>query len=434
MSIKMTSYQQPDASGHFGPVNGQTYGGSFVAETLVHALDELNAAYAHYSRDPDFIAEYKKELAHFVGRPSPIYHADRLSRELGGAQIFLKREDLNHTGAHKINNTIGQALLARRMGKKRVIAETGAGQHGVATATICARYGIECVVYMGSEDVKRQSPNVYRMHLLGARVVPVESGSKTLKDALNEAMRDWVTNVESTFYIIGTVAGPHPYPMMVRDFQRIIGDECLVQMPEMIGRQPDAVIACVGGGSNAIGIFYPYINHAGTRLIGVEAAGLGIETGQHAATLSMGSPGVLHGNRTYLLQDANGQIIETHSISAGLDYPGVGPEHAYLKDIGRAEYVSVTDTEALAAFHHLCRTEGIIPALESSHAVAYAMKLAPTLSPDQHLLINMSGRGDKDIGTVADLSNAEFYCRPSCKGQTVKGSEFLVQLPKGGKP
>ena len=434
ISIKMTSYQQPDASGHFGPVNGQTYGGSFVAETLVHALDELNAAYAHYSRDPDFIAEYKKELAHFVGRPSPIYHADRLSRELGGAQIFLKREDLNHTGAHKINNTIGQALLARRMGKKRVIAETGAGQHGVATATICARYGIECVVYMGSEDVKRQSPNVYRMHLLGARVVPVESGSKTLKDALNEAMRDWVTNVESTFYIIGTVAGPHPYPMMVRDFQRIIGDECLEQMPEMIGRQPDAVIACVGGGSNAIGIFYPYINHAGTRLIGVEAAGLGIETGQHAATLSMGSPGVLHGNRTYLLQDANGQIIETHSISAGLDYPGVGPEHAYLKDIGRAEYVSVTDTEALAAFHHLCRTEGIIPALESSHAVAYAMKLAPTLSPDQHLLINLSGRGDKDIGTVADLSNAEFYCRPSCKGQTVKGGESLVQLPKRAKP
>ena len=434
ISIKMTSYQQPDASGHFGPVNGQTYGGSFVAETLVHALDELNAAYAHYSRDPDFIAEYKKELAHFVGRPSPIYHADRLSRELGGAQIFLKREDLNHTGAHKINNTIGQALLARRMGKKRVIAETGAGQHGVATATICARYGIECVVYMGSEDVKRQSPNVYRMHLLGARVVPVESGSKTLKDALNEAMRDWVTNVESTFYIIGTVAGPHPYPMMVRDFQRIIGDECLEQMPEMIGRQPDAVIACVGGGSNAIGIFYPYINHAGTRLIGVEAAGLGIETGQHAATLSMGIPGVLHGNRTYLLQDANGQIIETHSISAGLDYPGVGPEHAYLKDIGRAEYVSVTDTEALAAFHHLCRTEGIIPALESSHAVAYAMKLAPTLSPDQHLLINLSGRGDKDIGTVADLSNAEFYCRPSCKGQTVKGGESLVQLPKRAKP
>jgi tryptophan synthase beta chain len=421
------SYQQPDAQGHFGP-----YGGRFVAETLVHALDELNEAYAHYSKDPEFIAEYQKELAHFVGRPSPIYHADRLSRELGGAQIYLKREDLNHTGAHKVNNTIGQALLARRMGKKRVIAETGAGQHGVATATICARYGMECVVYMGSEDVKRQSPNVYRMNLLGARVVPVESGSKTLKDALNEAMRDWVTNVESTFYIIGTVAGPHPYPMMVRDFQRIIGDECLTQMPEMIGRaeaQPDAVIACVGGGSNAIGIFYPYIEHKDVRLIGVEAAGEGILSGKHAATLSAGSPGVLHGNRTYLLQDANGQITETHSISAGLDYPGVGPEHAYLKDIGRAEYVGVTDAEALAAFHHLCRTEGIIPALESSHAVAYAMKLAPTLRPDQHLLVNLSGRGDKDIGTVADLSRAEFYCRPSCKGQSVKGSEALVSLP-----
>jgi tryptophan synthase beta chain len=428
-NIPMKTYQQPDARGHFGPVNGQTYGGSFVAETLVHALDELKDVYEHYSRDPDFIAEYKKELAHFVGRPSPIYHADRLSRELGGAQIFFKREDLNHTGAHKINNTIGQALLAKRMGKKRVIAETGAGQHGVATATICARYGMECVVYMGSEDVKRQSPNVYRMHLLGATVVPVESGSKTLKDALNEAMRDWVTNVESTFYIIGTVAGPHPYPMMVRDFQRIIGDECLVQMPEMIGRQPDAVIACVGGGSNAIGMFYPYIEHAATRLIGVEAAGLGLETGKHAATLSAGSPGVLHGNRTYLLQDENGQIIETHSVSAGLDYPGVGPEHAYLKDIGRAEYVSVTDTEALAAFHHLCRTEGIIPALESSHALAYAMKLAPTLPSDQHLLINLSGRGDKDIGTVADLSQAEFYCRPSCKGQSVKGGESLVAMP-----
>lgn len=431
----MNSYSQPDAQGHFGPVKGQTYGGSFVAETLVHALDELKTAYAHYSQDADFIAEYKKELAHFVGRPSPIYHADRLSRELGGAQIFLKREDLNHTGAHKINNTIGQALLAKRMGKKRVIAETGAGQHGVATATICARYGIECVVYMGSEDIKRQSPNVYRMHLLGARVVPVESGSKTLKDALNEAMRDWVTNVESTFYIIGTVAGPHPYPMMVRDFQRVIGDECLVQMPEMIGRQPDAVIACVGGGSNAMGIFYPYIEHAGTRLIGVEAAGEGVDSGKHAATLTAGSPGVLHGNRTYLLQDENGQIIETHSISAGLDYPGVGPEHAYLKDIGRAEYVGVTDAEALAAFHHLCRTEGIIPALESSHAVAYAMKLAPTLPADQHLLVNLSGRGDKDIGTVADLSQAEFYCRPSCKGQSVKGADAVVAMPaKGGQP
>jgi len=430
----MTTYDQPDARGHFGPVNGTNYGGRFVAETLVHALDELNEAYAHYSRDPEFIAEYQRELAHFVGRPSPIYHADRMSRELGGAQIYLKREDLNHTGAHKVNNTIGQALLAKRMGKKRVIAETGAGQHGVATATICARYGMECVVYMGSEDVKRQSPNVYRMNLLGARVVPVESGSKTLKDALNEAMRDWVTNVESTFYIIGTVAGPHPYPMMVRDFQRVIGDECLTQMPPMIGRQPDAVIACVGGGSNAIGIFYPYIEHVGVRLIGVEAAGLGVDSGKHAATLSAGSPGVLHGNRTYLLQDANGQIIETHSISAGLDYPGVGPEHAYLKDIGRAEYVGITDEEALAAFHYLCRTEGIIPALESSHAVAHAMKLAPTMRPDQHLLVNLSGRGDKDIGTVADLSHAEFFCRPSCKGQSVKGgSEQPVVVTKGGQ-
>ena len=422
----MSSYQQPDASGHFGP-----YGGSFVAETLVHALDELKDAYAQAQQDPAFLAEFRSELAHFVGRPSPIYHAARMSRELGGAQIFLKREDLNHTGAHKVNNTIGQAMLARRMGKPRVIAETGAGQHGVATATICARYGLECVVYMGSEDVKRQSPNVYRMHLLGATVVPVESGSKTLKDALNEALRDWVTNVENTFYIIGTVAGPHPYPMMVRDFQRVIGDECLVQMPEMIGRagaQPDAVIACVGGGSNAMGIFYPYIEHANTRLIGVEAAGQGIETGKHAASLSAGSPGVLHGNRTYLLQDANGQITETHSISAGLDYPGVGPEHAYLKDIGRAEYVGITDDEALVAFHRLCRTEGIIPALESAHAVAYAMKLAPTMRPDQHLLVNLSGRGDKDIGTVADLSGAEFFCRPSCRGQSVKGSESVVRM------
>jgi len=406
----MLNYQQPDASGHFGP-----YGGSFVAETLVHALDELKAAYAQCRDDAAFQAEFHHELKHFVGRPSPVYHAARMSRELGGAQIYLKREDLNHTGAHKVNNTIGQALLARRMGKPRVIAETGAGQHGVATATICARYGMECVVYMGSEDIKRQSPNVYRMHLLGAKVVPVESGSKTLKDALNEALRDWVTNVENTFYIIGTVAGPAPYPEMVRDFQRVIGDECIEQMPELIQRQPDAVIACVGGGSNAMGIFYPYIRHEGVRLIGVEAAGQGITTGKHAASISAGSPGVLHGNRTYLLQDDNGQIIETHSVSAGLDYPGVGPEHAYLHDIGRAEYVSVTDDEALAAFHHLCRTEGIIPALESSHAVAYAMKLAPTLRPDQHLLVNLSGRGDKDIGTVADLSGAEFYCRPSCR-------------------
>ncbi|MDN3921754.1 tryptophan synthase subunit beta [Roseateles violae] len=413
----MQSYSQPDARGHFGP-----YGGRFVAETLVHALDELSAAYEHYRKDPDFVAEFERELAHFVGRPSPIYHAERLSRELGGAQIYLKREDLNHTGAHKVNNTIGQALLARRMGKKRVIAETGAGQHGVATATICARYGMECVVYMGSEDVKRQSPNVYRMNLLGARVVPVESGSKTLKDALNEAMRDWVTNIESTFYIIGTVAGPHPYPMMVRDFQRIIGDECLTQMPALVGRQPDAVIACVGGGSNAIGIFYPYIEHKDVRLIGVEAAGQGIASGKHAATLSAGSPGVLHGNRTYLLQDENGQIIETHSISAGLDYPGVGPEHAHLKDIGRAEYVGVTDAEALAAFHRLCRTEGIIPALESSHAVAHAIKLAPTLPREQVLLVNLSGRGDKDIGTVADLSGAKVYDQPSQAGHQVKGA------------
>ncbi|MFM2119817.1 MAG: hypothetical protein RL722_1285 [Pseudomonadota bacterium] len=416
----MSSYQQPDASGHFG-----VYGGSFVAETLSHALDELRQAYEHYSQDAEFIAEFKRELKHFVGRPSPVYHAARTSREIGGAQIFLKREDLNHTGAHKVNNTIGQALLAKRMGKPRVIAETGAGQHGVATATICARYGMECVVYMGSEDVKRQSPNVYRMHLLGAKVVPVESGSKTLKDALNEAMRDWVTNVENTFYIIGTVAGPHPYPAMVRDFQSVIGEECLTQMPEMIGRQPDAVIACVGGGSNAMGIFYPYIGQAGTRLIGVEAAGLGLDSGKHAASLSAGSPGVLHGNRTYLLQDEHGQIIETHSISAGLDYPGVGPEHAYLKDIGRAEYVGITDDEALAAFHHLCRAEGIIPALESSHAVAYAMKLAKTMRPDQHILVNLSGRGDKDIGTVADLSKADFYCRPSCRGQTVKGESTI---------
>ncbi len=419
----MLNYAQPDARGHFGP-----YGGTFVAETLIHALHELEAVYAQYRDDPEFQREFRYELKHFVGRPSPVYHAARTSREIGGAQIYLKREDLNHTGAHKVNNTIGQALLARRMGKKRVIAETGAGQHGVATATICARYGMECVVYMGSEDVKRQSPNVYRMHLLGATVVPVESGSKTLKDALNEALRDWVTNVESTFYIIGTVAGPHPYPMMVRDFQSVIGEECLVQMPEMIqdlggagGRQPDAVIACVGGGSNAMGIFYPYIQHEGTRLIGVEAAGLGLESGKHSASLSAGTPGVLHGNRTYLLQDENGQITETHSISAGLDYPGVGPEHAYLKDIGRAEYVAITDDEALKAFHHLCRTEGIIPALESSHAVAYAMKLAATMRPDQHILVNLSGRGDKDIGTVADLSGAEFFCRPSCRGQSVKG-------------
>ena len=382
-----------------------SFGGRYVPETLIPALDELEAAFEAALVDPAFDREWRDLLTHYVGRPSPLSDAPRLS-QLVEAPVWLKREDLNHTGAHKINNTVGQALLARRMGKSRIIAETGAGQHGVATATICARYGMECVVYMGSEDVKRQAPNVYRMNLLGATVVPVESGSKTLKDALNEAMRDWVTNVENTFYIIGTVAGPHPYPMMVRDFQRVIGDECLVQMPEMIGRQPDAVIACVGGGSNAIGIFHPYIGHAATRLIGVEAAGLGLDSGAHSASLQRGSPGVLHGNRTYLLQDDNGQITPTHSISAGLDYPGVGPEHAYLKDIGRAEYVGITDAEALHAFHHLCRTEGIIPALESAHAMAYAMKLAPTLRPDQHLLVNLSGRGDKDIATVAALADA----------------------------
>ncbi|HSV53200.1 MAG TPA: tryptophan synthase subunit beta [Burkholderiaceae bacterium] len=416
----MFEYHQPDPTGHFGK-----YGGSFVSETLTHAINELREAYARYQHDPEFLAEFKYELAHFVGRPSPIYHAARMSREQGGAQIYLKREDLNHTGAHKVNNTIGQAMLAKRMGKPRVIAETGAGQHGVATATICARYGMECVVYMGSEDVKRQSPNVYRMNLLGATVVPVESGSKTLKDALNEAMRDWVTNVENTFYIIGTVAGPHPYPMMVRDFQSVIGEECLKQMPEFTGgKQPDAVVACVGGGSNAMGIFYPYIPHEGTRLIGVEAAGEGMDTSKHSASLQRGSPGVLHGNRTYILQDDNGQITETHSVSAGLDYPGVGPEHAWLKDIGRAEYVGITDKEALEAFHYLCRTEGIIPALESSHAVAYAMKLAKTMRPDETILVNLSGRGDKDIGTVADLAGVDFYDRPSMRGLQVKGGKL----------
>lgn len=397
----MQLYDMPDARGHFGQ-----YGGTFVAETLVEALEELRVMYEKYRHDPVFLAEYAYDLKHFVGRPSPIYHAKRLSEKVGGAQIYLKREDLNHTGAHKINNTIGQALLAKRMGKPRVIAETGAGQHGVATATIAARLGLECVVYMGSEDVKRQAPNVFRMKLLGATVVPVESGSKTLKDALNEAMRDWVTNVHNTFYIIGTVAGPHPYPMMVRDFQAVIGVESKVQMAEMLGRQPDAVVACVGGGSNAMGIFYPYIDVPNVRLIGVEAAGLGMETGQHAAPLTANSPvGVLHGNRTYLMQDNDGNIIETHSISAGLDYPGVGPEHAWLKDIKRAEYVAVTDGDAMAAFHNLCRTEGIIPALESSHALAYAEKLAKTMSKDQVILVNLSGRGDKDINTVAKLAN-----------------------------
>jgi tryptophan synthase beta chain len=412
----MNPYDFPDASGHFGP-----YGGIFVAETLQAPLKELAIAYDAAQNDPAFVAEFEYELKHYVGRPSPIYHAKRLSSELGGAQIFLKREDLNHTGAHKVNNTIGQALLARRMGKKRVIAETGAGQHGVASATVAARYGMECVVYMGADDVKRQAQNVYRMKLLGATVVPVESGSRTLKDALNEAMRDWVTNVESTFYIIGTVAGPHPYPMLVRDFNSVVGRECQTQAPEALElaglakRQPDAVLACVGGGSNAMGIFYPYIQNEAVRLIGVEAGGDGIDTPKHAASLSKGVPGVLHGNRTYLLQDENGQIIDTHSVSAGLDYPGVGPEHAWLKDTKRAEYVAINDDAALAAFHRLCRTEGIIPALESSHAVAQAIKMAPSMRKDQALLVNLSGRGDKDMATVASASGLKFYCRPECE-------------------
>jgi tryptophan synthase beta chain len=399
----MQMYDLPDARGHFGQ-----YGGVFVAETLIRALDELREQYARYQHDAEFVAEFESELKHYVGRPSPIFHAQRWSTMLGGAQIYLKREDLNHTGAHKINNCIGQALLAKRLGKRRIIAETGAGQHGVASATVAARFGMKCVVYMGSADIKRQAQNVFRMKLLGAEVVPVESGSKTLKDALNEAMRDWVTNIEDTFYIIGTVAGPHPYPMMVRDFQSVIGRECLTQMPEMIGRQPDMVIACVGGGSNAMGIFYPYLTHENVALVGVEAAGDGIETGRHAASLTAGRPGVLHGNRTYLLQDANGQIVETHSISAGLDYPGVGPEHAWLKDAGRASYVTVTDDEALVAFGDCCRIEGIIPALESSHALAYAARLAPTLARDKVLLVNLSGRGDKDMNTVAERTGLKF--------------------------
>ena len=399
----MRMYDLPDARGHFGP-----YGGVFVAETLTHALEELRHAYERARADAAFQAEFHDELKHYVGRPSPIYHARRLSERCGGAQIYIKREDLNHTGAHKINNTIGQALLARRMGKPRVIAETGAGMHGVAAATVAARYGMECVVYMGTEDVERQVQNVYRMKLLGATVVPVESGSRTLKDALNEAMRDWVTNVDRTFYIIGTVAGPHPYPMMVRDFQSVIGEECIPQMRELAGRQPDAVIACVGGGSNAMGIFYPYIKNLKVRLIGVEAAGEGLASGKHAASLCAGKPGVLHGNRTYLLQDANGQIMETHSISAGLDYPGVGPEHAWLKDSRRAEYVAVSDDEALDAFHELCRCEGIIPALESAHALAHAAKLARTLAKEAILLVNLSGRGDKDMHTVARRSGLQF--------------------------
>jgi tryptophan synthase beta chain len=396
----MQNYNFPDENGHFGP-----YGGTFVAETLIEALDELKVMYEQFKDDKDFLNEFHHDLKHFVGRPSPIYFAERLTKKIGGAQIYFKREDLNHTGAHKVNNTVGQALLAKKMGKPRVIAETGAGQHGVATATIAARLGLDCVVYMGSEDVKRQSPNVYRMKLLGAEVVPVESGSKTLKDALNEALRDWVTNVSNTFYIIGTVAGPHPYPTMVRDFNSVVGKESIVQMDELVGKQPDAVIACVGGGSNAMGIFYPYIPYENTRLIGVEAAGHGIETGKHAAPLTANSPvGVLHGNRTYMMQNDEGQIIETHSVSAGLDYPGVGPEHAWLKDTKRAEYVAINDEEALAAFHNLCRTEGIIPALETSHAIAYAEKLARDLSKDKTILVNLSGRGDKDINTVAGIA------------------------------
>jgi len=388
----------PDAGGHFGP-----YGGRFVAETLMGPLQELTQAYEKYRQDPSFQAELDKDLAQFVGRPSPLYHAERWSRELGGAQIYLKREDLNHTGAHKVNNTVGQAMLARRMGKNRIIAETGAGQHGVASATVAARYGMQCVVYMGAEDIQRQAINVYRMRLLGAEVVSVESGSKTLKDALNEAMRDWVTNVDDTFYIIGTVAGPHPYPAMVRDFQAVIGREARAQVLDQTGRLPDALIACVGGGSNAIGLFHPFLNDDSVAMYGVEGGGDGIESGRHAAPLCAGKPGVLHGNRTYLMEDSDGQITETHSVSAGLDYPGVGPEHAWLKDIGRAQYVAATDQEALQAFHELTRTEGIIPALESSHALAYTRKLAPTMDKDQILVINLSGRGDKDIHTVAAI-------------------------------
>jgi tryptophan synthase beta chain len=395
-------YSMPDNKGHFGP-----YGGIFVAETLIPPIQELNAAYQHYLKDPAFNAELDADLKHYVGRPSPLYHAERWSRELGGAQIYLKREDLNHTGSHKINNTVGQALLAKRMGKTRIIAETGAGQHGVATATVAARLGLECVVYMGAVDVARQSLNVYRMKLLGATVVAVESGSKTLKDALNEALRDWVTNVDNTFYIIGTVAGPHPYPAMVRDFQAIIGRETKQQCLEMTGKLPDALLACVGGGSNAIGLFHPFIDDASVRLIGVEAAGDGVATGRHSAPLCAGRPGVLHGNRTYLMADDDGEIIETHSISAGLDYPGVGPEHAWLKDTGRAEYVNITDNEALEGFYALTRMEGIIPALESSHAMAHVMKLAPTMRKDQIIVVNLSGRGDKDMQTMAKREGIE---------------------------
>lgn len=394
----MSERELPDERGHFGP-----YGGRFVADTLIDALQQLQEAYQHYRKDPAFVAEYAAELHNYVGRATPLYHAERLSAQVGGAQIYLKREDLNHTGAHKINNAVGQALLAKRMGKTRIIAETGAGQHGVASATVAAKLGLECVVYMGSEDIKRQAANVYRMKLLGATVVPVHAGSKTLKDALNEAMRDWVSHVDDTFYIIGTAAGPHPYPQMVRDFQSIIGQEARAQLLEKTGKLPDALVACIGGGSNAIGLFYPFLNDKTVKMYGVEAGGKGIETGQHSASLVAGVPGVLHGNRTYLLCDEYGQIKDTHSISAGLDYPGVGPEHAYLKDLGRVNYVVINDDEALAAFHVLSRVEGIIPALESSHAISYAMKLAKELSHDEQIIVNLSGRGDKDIHTVASL-------------------------------
>ncbi|PTQ87960.1 tryptophan synthase subunit beta [Agitococcus lubricus] len=390
--------QFPDARGHFG-----VHGGRFVSETLMAALLDLEKLYVRLKDDAQFRAEFDRDLAFYVGRPSPLYHAERWSRELGGAQIYLKREDLNHTGAHKVNNTIGQALLAKHSGKTRVIAETGAGQHGVATATIAARLGMECVVYMGAEDVQRQAMNVYRMRLLGATVVPVTSGSKTLKDAMNEAMRDWVTNVDNTYYVIGTVAGPHPYPMLVRDFQSIIGREARQQCLAQTGKLPDALVACVGGGSNAIGLFHPFLTDESVAMYGVEAAGDGVDTGRHSAPLSAGKIGVLHGNRTYLMTDPNGQIIETHSISAGLDYPGVGPEHSWLKDIGRVNYVAITDDEALAGFRHVTRTEGIIPALESSHALAYTHKLAPTMAKDEIIICNLSGRGDKDLLTVAKL-------------------------------
>ena len=391
-------YSLPDERGHFGP-----YGGRFVAETLMEPLEELRLAYEKFINDEDFLREFDEDLKDYVGRPSPLYFAQHWTRKVGGAKLYLKREDLNHTGAHKINNTIGQVLLAKRMGKTRIIAETGAGQHGVASATVATRLGLECVVYMGSEDIQRQALNVYRMKLLGARVVSVESGSRTLKDALNEAMRDWVTNIDNTFYIIGTVAGPHPYPAMVRDFQAVIGREVREQIMVKEKRLPDVLVACVGGGSNAMGLFYPFIDDNDVKMVGVEAAGDGLETGRHAAPLCDGQPGVLHGNRTYLMEDQDGQIVETHSISAGLDYPGVGPEHAWLKDIKRAEYVSITDEEALQAFHELTRVEGIIPALESSHALAYAAKLAKTMAKDKIIVVNLSGRGDKDIHTVAAL-------------------------------